>query len=297
MTTSESSPVFSQRLAAFLRFILRMVFVIIIAVGLGAAVYYGAAYGIPAIQRRYIQPVEDNALRLENLEYRYTQDLTLLESQIDSLSNRLTALEIQNDTLKVTLAEKETRLSAAEELQAAHAAALATLEPQVSALAGYQTDLESVQTTLDELASTINAQTQAIDALSENDQVRAELMSNMQGDLVQLQAMFFLTRGRMFLSQGNLGQAEANILAAHDLLIDQAADLPDFLQAVLTDIISYLEETLNMLPLSALNAADQLEGAWLLLIGEKPDEATSTPMPTNTGGITPTTTPSPTPTG
>ena len=53
--------------------LLRLLFIVILGIGLGAAVYYGVVYGAPALYYQYVYPVQQNTLRLEDLEARQAQ--------------------------------------------------------------------------------------------------------------------------------------------------------------------------------------------------------------------------------
>ena len=62
MSTNQNPPA-----ANFFRGTLRILLTVIIAVALGAGIYYGASSLVPWVQKQYIQPVRDNTSRLEDL--------------------------------------------------------------------------------------------------------------------------------------------------------------------------------------------------------------------------------------
>ena len=90
MSSDNTSPTFGELMGNFLRFMLRLLFILVIAIGLGVAIYFGAAYGFPELYRRYVQPVEDNSMRLENIESAQKQDIQQLNERIEAISSRLT---------------------------------------------------------------------------------------------------------------------------------------------------------------------------------------------------------------
>ena len=130
MSTDQSSPSFGQQAIRVLRLLLRWLFVLIIAVGLGLGIYYAAARGIPELYKRYIQPVEDNTMRLDDLETRQTQELALLNERLSSLQSKLTDLEIQRDKDRQLITELETQALLAESTLATQTAVIAILVPQ-----------------------------------------------------------------------------------------------------------------------------------------------------------------------
>jgi len=281
MSAEKTTPSFGQRMLSFVRFVVRLLFVLVLAVSLGAGIYYTATTGIPWLYQRYVQPVEDHTLRLDDLEARQAQESELLGTRIESLQERLTALEVQNDSDKKIISGLESQLATAENIQGSQAAAIATLAPLPATLADTQSDLAALQTALDDLAAAVEAYDQRITSLGEGDQEESTMLINLQRELQLLRGMEFLTRARLFLAQGNLGQAEANIRAGLEALTTLGAESPDHQKTALEQINVYLVEALLALPDSPVGAADQLEGAWALLIHGLPSEsgAGATPTP------------------
>ncbi len=282
MSTPGSTPAFGQWMIGFIGFLMRLLLVLILAVGLGAGIYYATVTGVPWLYQRYVQPVEDNTLRLDDLEARQVQELELLSTRIEALQERLTDLEIQDDSDQETIRRLETQLATVESVQATQAAALATLEPLPTALTQTQSGLEALQTALDDLTTTVDAYDQQIQSLGEGDQEESLLLVSLHEELQLLRSMEFLTRARFFLSQGNLGEAEANIQAGLEVLTTLGAEVPDHQKSALERITAHLGEALRVLPDSPVGAADQLEGAWSLLVQGLPEEPLDTPTLTPT---------------
>lgn len=289
MITDKSKPSFGQRIITFIRFILRLLFVLVLAVGLGVGIYFGAAYGIPELYRRYVQPVEDNTLRLDDMEARQTQDVQQIDEYIETLQDRLTILEIQSDTDKDNIADLESQLATAISVQATQSLALATLEPFPSAFSDSQADIEAIQTALDDFSNTVEENSQQVESLSADDQWRSNVIINMQHDLQIIRTMEFLTRARLYLSQGNLEQGEANIQAGLDIIIALMVDVPAYQKETLFQISNYLNDAIESLPENPVRTADQMEGAWQFLIQGLPaSEPSTTVTPTLTATPTPT---------
>src|SRR5574341_713696 len=103
-------PSFGDRLAlafiAFVRALVRIVLILLLAVLLLAGVYYG----LPALYQRYVQPIESNLARLNDAQSRQEQANQQIDGRLDELSQRLEDLELQNDSHKQALDEVKTRL-------------------------------------------------------------------------------------------------------------------------------------------------------------------------------------------
>jgi TolA-binding protein len=273
MSTDQSSPSFGQQAIRVMRFLLRLLFVLIVAIGLGLGIYYAAARGIPELYKRYIQPVEDNTLRLDDLETRQAQELALLNERLSSLQSKLTDLEIQRDKDRQLITELETKALLAESTQATQTAVIATLVPQSAVIVEYQAKLDEFQSTLDMLSEKIMSNRQRVDELDSNAQSTEQILTSLQEEIHILRTMEFLTRARLFLSQSNLAQSEINILKSLEWLERLQQQLPEDRSATLERVTTYLETALSVLPEAPLTAADQLERAWQLLIQEAPEES------------------------
>ncbi len=294
MTPEDSTPTFGQRMINLIRFVVRLLFTLIVAIGLGAAVYYAAAFGVPALRERYIQPVEENTQRIADLEAQQRQSLEALTQQIESLHTRLTDLEIQNDRAKAQVAELENNLAAAKSVQATQAAALTTLAPMPAVLAETQNELSQVLTTLEDLSAGIDTYALNIGTLQTESLNNTTRVVQMQNELQMLRLMEALTRGRLFISQGNIAQAENSIhagLMAADKLSETA---PGYQMAALKQVRDQLQNALEYLVLSPLRAADQLDGAWQITQQGLPDKPSPTPEAESTTQPAPSPTPSPT---
>ncbi len=295
-TNNNSSSSFWQGFVAVLRFFVRLVFVIVLAIGLGVGIYYGVAYALPALHQRYIQPVEENTARLDNLEIQQEQKDQFLES----LQDRLAELETQNDSYRATITMLEGQAATKGELQATQSAsltiALTTLEPLPDHLADLETNLDTLQAELDEMAETVATSARALQALSVEDERRSDLVDEMQRDLQIVETMGHLTRARLYLSQGNFEQAQVTIQAGLDVLASLASVEGPDQETVYAQSITQLKQALEALPDNPVTATDRIDGAWQLLAqvadGAPTAEASTTPTATPQATVTPTATPS-----
>lgn len=269
-------------LGGLFRFIIRLLFVLVLAVALGAGLYFGIAYGLPALDRAYLQPVRDNTRAVADLEARADQQAEQQATQMAGLQERVTALEVQNDTNLDNLAAIQAQLDELAPLATEQAALVEQLDQLDRALTELDSTLTTGQTSIETEVSSLQ------DALSENQQaitdIQAELDSNdfpfdqAYADLQIVKAMALLTRAQVFLFQNNLGLATQDVTQARDLLIaldqDPALDGMD-----LAPVLNRLSLALSSLPLNPNLAASDLEVAWDLLVAGVEVAAPATPAP------------------
>jgi predicted nucleic acid-binding Zn-ribbon protein len=312
------------------RFVLRLLLVLIIGAALGAGVYGG----ILVLYRQYILPVQVHSIRLDVLATRQAQANQQANQRLDDLQARLDALEIQGDTRKEDLSSLQVRLDAAETAQASQVGSLAALESLHGDLntlrgdlEGLQGDWQATQAALESLQAaqdTVQAgleELQATDAAAQEDlqalqgalrtaradveamqtrvaRVSQGIASNSQGieslsaelhgetspavllrELQLVRVMEELTRSRLLLLQNNLGLAQLGIQSGREQLLALQAQVPAYQAQALADIVSLLDAALANLPNAPVAAADELDGAWQLLVQGLPEAPAVTPVP------------------
>ena len=97
---------FGQVLRRFVLAILRLIIIVILIGGVGAAIYFGA----PLVYESYIRPVEQNSSGLSNLEYRQSQS----EIAIADLQTRLATLEAGQAANNTSITDIDTRVQSLE---------------------------------------------------------------------------------------------------------------------------------------------------------------------------------------
>jgi chromosome segregation ATPase len=207
-----------RALGRFFGFLLRLIFVLLLAVALGVGVYYG----IPWLYRTLVQPVQTHSTQIQDLYNRVEGVRAGVEAGQTTQNDRLTALETANDAQRLQLestvnqaADQQSALDAqqtqldatttqASELQAALDAEIAdrqALEAQVADLQAQVSDQAAAQSaaqaTLDELAPAAEANTAAVTVLQQ------------QVTLLRLENA--LLRAQIQLEAQNLGDARATL--------------------------------------------------------------------------------------
>jgi len=121
----ENKPSFGRRVGQVflnvLRALLRLVLLVLLIIGVGAAIYYGAPY----LRDKFIAPVEQNTARVNELE-----------NEIANLQTQLTEINAQLIEANSQITETNNRIDTLEQSLAAHTASL-------EKLAGMQATLET----------------------------------------------------------------------------------------------------------------------------------------------------------
>lgn len=293
--TSSSGQKFWRGLGRLAKFLLRLIFVLVIGVLLGAGVYWGATYGIAAINQHIFQPIQEHTRRLDDLENRYAQDYSrlneqtqALQAQAQTLQEQIDALESQKVATQQTLEALQTRLTAAETELSAAQTALKTAQESLGALEGKQTtngaDITKLRTALTRLETTLDTLTERVaqtgkdvEALGVAVKDEAPLLA-VRTDVELLKAMELLTRARLQLAQDNFGAATTEVQEARNVLLALSATVPADQQSALAAIVQRLDLGLANLPNAPRLAADDFEIAWQLLRKGLPAQSTALPL-------------------
>lgn len=203
-----------------LGFLLRLIFVLLLAVALGAGVYFG----LPWLYRALVQPVETHTTQIQELFNRVEGVRAGVEAGQATQNDRLTALETANDAQRLQLDSTVTQttdqqaaleaqgqlldstVAQAADLQAALDAEIAARAELADQVADLQADLADqaaaaaeVQTTVAELAPATTANTAQTAALQQ------------QVTLLQLENA--LLRAHLQINAENFGEARATLTA------------------------------------------------------------------------------------
>ena len=203
ITDEKENEGFAQKtgraLGSFFKFLIRLTFTLVLAIALGAGIYYGIQYGVPALDQNYVQPIRDNTTSIVALEAQATKTAEQYDEQIEELQERLNTLELQSDSEKEVVASLEVQVATLTPLLEGHE----VLAEQVALLDGY---IEDLGVALDDI------QNENLVALEELDESVALLQEenaySAQEIYLELQfvkAMSLITRAQLYLSQEKLG--------------------------------------------------------------------------------------------
>ena len=243
---------FGQRVRAFFNFLARLLLILILLGLVGIGVYLS----LPVLYQRYVRPVQENTVQLQQLSDQQRQS----ERAVAELKTRLAALEVEQSRQADSFTGLDKRLSEIETEIAARTESLETLEEMQAALQ------------------------------SQSEATNAEL----ERQINLLKVMELLSRARLFMYQSNFGLARQDIQSARGLLLAIQPEAPEPLAHDLSAVILRLDLTLSNLPNFPVAASDDLDIAWQILLGGLPAaetlvidatstaEATFTPNPAAT---------------
>lgn len=210
--------------------LLRLLLVLVIGAGLGAAAYFG----LPLAYRGLVEPVRLNAERIQDLEADLERTRTDLTGLAERSRERTAELEASNAQARESLAELKARLE--------------------GDLRGLESELDDLSDRLDALDDELSAQVAELEAEPD-----AEPDAELQRQLAVTRALLHLMRARLWLIENNLG------LAAEQVRLARAA--LSGLQGV-EPAVARLDQALAELQTTPLVAAEDLEIAWILLTTE-----------------------------
>jgi len=245
-------------------FLLRLVFVILLAVAMGAGVYFG----VPWVYNALIRPVQEHSAQLALLDARIENLRASVDGSQGTQDNRLTLLETGSDGQRERLASAEAELAELQESLKTETDARAALEAQ---LVGAQADndalaeqLATLQTSVDELQPSVTT------TLSD--------VVHLQQQIALLQVQNGLLIAQIQMVAENLGDARAQLAAtASDLghLLTTTKALDAGTRAALTNRLTTALALVEASPASALT---ELESIWAQLDrGINPKEASAGP--------------------
>jgi hypothetical protein len=301
-----SKPFFLTHLLGVL---LRLIFVFVVGIFLGAGLYFG----FQAFYNQFVRPVQEHALRLDALELQQQQIDQNQTRRLESLISRMETIEIQSDEIKESLSIIDNRIDRIQAYQATQDSTVQALDRQLEVQAAaiavaeqtLRDQVEQIQSNrsaslaeLEDVYSMLQAvQTQAAiaeKAVLENGWAFSALQAQVEQQIQLLTAMELLTRARLNLAQGNLSLARADIEAAHAIVLEIREGAASDQAAYFEKALTHLDHSGEFLPLEPVRASDELEGAWQLLQESlllKPE----IPLLTRTPAAATTRTPTPTP--
>ncbi len=198
-----------RAIGRLLAVLLRLAFVILLAVGIGAGAYYGLPYAYATL----VQPVQNNTTQIAVLNNRVDTLKGSIDSAQTAQDNRLTALETKTDGQRQQLDAIESDLTAAKANVSAEQSARADLGSQVSDIkaqvAAQGSASTQLRTDLDALKPTTDAAT---------------------AQVARLQQQITLLRFQNALLTAHIDVVAQNLGDARDVLTTTAAAMQSFVK-------------------------------------------------------------------
>lgn len=225
-----------------LRWLARLALVVLAGIVVGVAAYYG----LPAVYRDFVQPVQINTQRLADVE-------SSIEAERQTDRERLQVLEDRMTQVEADLAAATEALEAAQADVRELLAALGEQGGDLQRVRDLETQLEAVTDSLDSAQNRLTAVEEAVAGSQEP----VEAL----GWRVQLlRAMELVLRARLALADNNPG------LAAQDLRRTRAILSAPSAPASWEPIAVRLEMALVNLDTTPLVAIQDVEAAWYLML-------------------------------
>jgi hypothetical protein len=226
-----------QRIQRVVIFLLRLILVLILLAGISV----GVAYLLPMLYQKYIQPVNVNTTRLEQLG----NQLSTHEASLEGLQTSVSSMQTEQVQQNQAVSSMDDRLQELNDQVTLHTRSLESLEKIAN------------QAREDNL----------------------ELSRELTDQINLLKSMELLSRARLFLYQSNFGLARQDVQAAQNLLKMIQADSPGNLGFDLQEVIHRLDLALANLPTFPVAASDDLDIAWQILIsGAQADQVIPTTL-------------------
>lgn len=258
--STKPGPSFGSRLGKaflwFFRALVRLILIILVIGGFGAAIYYG----VPYLQQTFITPVEQNSARVNELE----GEIASLQKQLEEYRGQLTELNSQLDGLGNQLDETAARIETLDKSVQAHTASLKKLGEMDAALETRITETNDLT------------------------------LLALKNEITLTRVLDLLARARLYLAQSNFGLAKADAQSARDLLAELQTSAPDEAQAQAVERLDLALGNLPDFPVVA--SGDLEIAWQILMTGQALPTSTPEPVSTPLPGTTLTPTPGATPT-
>jgi chromosome segregation ATPase len=206
MTTNAETqqPGFWNRLgrviARFLALLLRLIFVVVLAILIGVGIYYG----MPWVYWRFVIPVQESAARIEMLQRDLENTRAAWNTDLSEQGQRISVLESGLATQKERIAALEADVGRMNELLAAQGETLSEL----------QTALGSTGEATDQLGDDVEVLYGELDTLRDEMADPNQAVAAFERRLILLQAWGEILKARVHLLEDNAGSARQALALA-----------------------------------------------------------------------------------
>lgn len=232
-----------------LRWIFRMLIVVILGIALGAGIYYG----VRSFYRDAIEPLQTMDQRVRDMESSVAQLSEALREERNSTADERSELQARAASQAEELASMNAQISRLENQVAEQEEALDQIEQLREALDQLEEDLTLTDEQLGELQNQVAAGDLPVERVEQNLQL--------------MRVMNLMTRARLWIEQDNFGLAEDDLQVALEimqLLVEEDSSAQE------TDMLPQISDQLT-LALEAVRsnpslAEEELELAWKLIV-------------------------------
>ncbi len=234
-----------------LGFLLRLVFVILLAVAMGVGVYFG----VPWAYNTFVRPVQEHSAQLALLDAKIENLRASVDGSQGAQDNRLTLLETGSDGQRERLASAEAELAELQE----------TLKSETDARAALETELAHAQAENEALGKQLAGMQTSVEALQPSVTTTMSDVAYLQQQMALLQIQNGLLIARIQIVAENLGEARTQLTvtgAELSALLATSQMLDVDTRAALAN---RLATALALVEASPATALTELESLWAQL--------------------------------
>jgi chromosome segregation ATPase len=191
-----------NRLGRAIAVLLRLIFVVVIAVFIGVGIYYG----VPWVYWRLVVPIQDTAARVEMLQRDLENTRANWNNELAGQGQRISALENDLAAQKERIAALEADMGRMDEL----------LTAQGETLSELQTALGSTEEATGQLGGDVEALYGELDSLRVEMADPNRVAATFERRLILLQAWGEILKARLHLLEDNPGNARQSLALARD---------------------------------------------------------------------------------
>jgi len=189
-----------SRLGRAIAVLLRLIFVVVIAILIGVGIYYG----VPWVYWRLVIPVQDSAARIEMLQRDLENTRIDWNTELTEQGQQISALESDLATQKERIAALEADIERMDEL----------LTAQGETLGELQTTLDGTEETTSQLGDEVEVLYGELDTLRDEIADPNRVAATFERRLILLQAWGEILKARLHLLEDNPGNARQALALA-----------------------------------------------------------------------------------
>ncbi len=189
-----------SRLGRAIAVLLRLIFVVVLAILIGVGIYYG----VPWVYWRLVIPVQDSAARIEMLQRDLENTRADWNTDLTEQGQRISALESDLATQKERIATLEADIERMDEIMTAQGETLNVL----------QTALDGAEETTGQLGDDVEALYGELDTLRVEIADPNRVVAAFERRLILLQAWGEILKARLHLLEDNAGNARQALALA-----------------------------------------------------------------------------------
>jgi len=189
-----------SRLGRAIAVLLRLIFVVVLAILIGVGIYYG----VPWVYWRLVIPVQDSAARIEMLQRDLENTRADWNTELTEQGQQISALESDLATQKERIAALEADIERMDEL----------LTAQGETLGELQTTLDGTEETTSQLGDEVEVLYGELDTLRDEIADPNRVAATFERRLILLQAWGEILKARLHLLEDNPGNARQALALA-----------------------------------------------------------------------------------